>query len=123
VTLYAGPWKVPAVVERVIDGDTFKALIDVGWGIFHRPKKGIRVLAAGGDPFDTPERNDPAAYAAANAYARLLLPVGGEVLIASYRITTDVDDFGRTLAAVTLPDGRDYAAVMTAAGHVKAPPS
>jgi endonuclease YncB( thermonuclease family) len=120
VTLYQGPWRVPGQVLRVVDGDTFIALLDVGWGIFHQPKKGVRVLADGGGAYDAPDRQTPEAMRAATVAARSLLPVGVEVLITSYRIAADVDAFGRTLASVRLPDGRDYAAVMTAAGHVKA---
>lgn len=113
---FRGPWVVPAKVTAVVDGDTFHTVINRGWHDTYRPPKGIRVLAAGGVKFDAPDtKDDPYGKKAATARARLLLPVGLEVVIASYAL----DDFGRTLAAVRLPDGRDYATVMTAYGHVK----
>ncbi len=112
---FQGPWRVPVKVLRVTDGDTFHAVINRGWHDTYRPPKGVRVLGVGGSPYDAPDNENPYGKKAATARARLLLPAGVEVMIESWAL----DDFGRTLASVTLPDGRDYAAVMTAYGHVK----
>lgn len=103
-------WTVPATVLRIVDGDTFHAQLQLGWHLQHTPPKGVRVLGV-----DTPERNEPLRWRAATGFARELLPVGSTVTLLSH----EIDDFGRTLATVTLADGRDYATVMRAAGHQK----
>lgn len=115
-------WKAWITVGRHIDGDTLVAeVLSLGWGIHLRPlsptKPGpcaIRVLHPSAEPYDAPERGTTAGRAAL-AYVRTLLPVGNTVAIESYGF----DDFGRTLASITLPDGRDLAHAMTAAGHTK----
>lgn len=115
---FQGPWTAPGKVISVTDGDTFHALLNPGWHNLHRPPRGVRVLAAGGAAYDAPDNEDRHAKAAATARARLLLPPWTEVMVQSWAL----DDFGRTLASVLLPDGRDLAAVMTAYGHVKGTP-
>jgi endonuclease YncB( thermonuclease family) len=47
------------------------------------------------------------------AYARSLLPLGLRVVATTW----GVEKYGRTLADITLPDGRDFAAEMIRAGH------
>jgi len=93
----------------VIDGDTFQ--------ISHAG-------APEGEPvrarhFDTPEKGDRAHCEAervkarqATAFARSLLPRGSTVGLADF----GRDRYGRLLARLTLPDGRDLAAVMIEAG-------
>lgn len=113
-----------ANVISVHDGDTFDSMLDIGWGIVLRPrgkkmtKAGgggtIRVVAADGSPYDAPELTTIRGKTAA-AFAQTLVGPGTWVEVVSYGL----DDFGRTLGAVTLPDGRDWAAVMTEAGYVK----
>ena len=100
-----------ATVVRVIDGDSLEVLIDLGFKI------GLRetVRLAG---IDTPElRGDRAVDGqAAKAFVAGLLPPGTRILAQTFkgRLT---DRYGRWLAAVTLPDGRDLATVLIAAGH------
>lgn len=119
-------FRAVAEVIEVVDGDTFHANLDIGWGIMLRPRRpaapggvrgigSVRVLMPDGSPYDAPERGTPAGRDA-RTFARLLTSPGDRLRIASF----DLDDFGRTLAAVTLPDGRDWAEAMTSAGFVKA---
>jgi endonuclease YncB( thermonuclease family) len=115
------PWRPRAEVVEVVDGDTFHSNLDIGWGIVLKPRRmpdpgpgTVRVLHPDGSPYDAPERATRAGQVAAG-YARALVPVGSVLLVVSFHL----DAFGRTLGAVTLPDGRDWATVMTAAGHVK----
>ncbi len=108
-----------ATVLEVVDGDTIHADLDVGWGICLRSRKQhgigtVRILYADGSAYDAPERSTEAGKAAAT-YARSLVRPGTQVRITSYHL----DDFGRTLGAATLPDGRDWASVMSSEGHVK----
>jgi len=114
-----------AEVIEVVDGDTFHANLDIGWGIMLRPRRpqsegairgigSVRVLFPDGSPFDAPEVSTFAGRTA-RAYARTRVKPGARLEIASYAL----DDFGRTLAAVTLPDGSDWATEFSARGYVK----
>lgn len=114
-----------AEVIEVVDGDTFHANLDIGWGIMLRPRKpergetirgigSVRVLFPDGTPFDASEVGTVAGRSA-RAFARTLVRPGEKLTVASFAL----DDFGRTLGAVTLSDGRDWAAAMTLAGYGK----
>ena len=108
-----------AVVLRVIDGDTFESELSVGWGLRIRPHREngagtVRLLLDGGLRYDAPETRSARGLAATDAL-RALLPVGLEVGLVSYGL----DAFGRSLASVALPDGRDVGTLMVAGGHVK----
>lgn len=108
-----------ATILRVIDGDTFESELSVGWGLRLRPHREngpgtVRLLLAGGLKYDAPETRSTRGPVATDAL-RALLPAGLEVGLVSYGL----DDFGRSLASVTLPDGRDVGALMVAGGHVK----
>lgn len=108
-----------AHVIRVVDGDTFHAELDIGWGILLLPRGGkdpgmgtVRVLFPDGSPYNAPEVRTPLGAEARQA-AKVLVPEDSELEIISFKI----DAFGRTLAAVTLPDGRDWATAMTSLGY------
>lgn len=99
-------YTMPATVDRVVDGDTMVAHLELlpgeAWHGRHVRVEGINapeLSAAGG--------------AAARDFAAGLAPAGAEVtLVASRR-----DKYGRVLAKVVLADGTDFAATMLAAGH------
>lgn len=103
-----------AVVTRVVDGDTFDAQLDLGFGITFSQR--FRVV-----DLDTPETFRPKSKAEkehglqATDKATSLLS-GCEVEIQSKKAA---GIYGRYAAIVTLPDGRDYATVMKEAGMVK----
>ncbi len=105
-----------ATIERVKDGDTFACRVDYGfrqggdWSIRVRNLWSPELATLGG-----PE---------AKAYALLLLPPGGRVVIRTLltRTGTETTSLERYVADVTLPDGRDFAATMIAAGHGTALP-
>lgn len=106
------------VVSYVIDGDTFRVGVPA-WQATPFEWMGLRVIG-----IDTPEaaasrakcEAELARGLEAKAYARTLLPNGARISFA----WTGHDKYGgRFLASVTLPDGRDYAAVMIAAGHAR----
>jgi micrococcal nuclease len=93
-------WTVQATVVKHIDGDTFAASLDLGWGIWRLEVKGspsrIRILGV-----DTPERGQ-LRWAEARDYLAATLPIGTVVWVES----TALDSFGRALCLVTLLDGR-----------------
>lgn len=98
-------WTVPATVNTVHDGDTFTAQCDLGWHIYLTTP--VRVAGV-----DAPELPTPAGNAARD-FVTQLLPPGANVLLMS----RSLDKYGRALATVTLPDGRDLTTVIIAAGH------
>lgn len=93
-----------ATVVRWIDGDTVELRVDLWFYITIQPK--FRVLG-----LDTPEKGKPG-YVEATAFAEELAPVGTKVAIRSHK----ADSFGRWLADIQLPDGRNYTLVMIYAG-------
>ncbi len=97
----AQTWTVRATVLRVIDGDTFAADLDLGFGVWRREIAGapsrIRLLG-----YDAPEAGDPG-FEEATAALVEAIPAGSIVWIISRRL----DSFGRCLADVELLDGRD----------------
>ena len=108
-----------ATVVKVVDGDTVHTILDIGWGITIGPRMGkdpnfgtLRIVHADGSAFDTPEKGTPEGKAA-KTFALALVKPGDVLPVVSYGPATDGR---RTLASITLPDGRDWAAVMVEAG-------
>jgi endonuclease YncB( thermonuclease family) len=103
-----GPYR--AVIRHHVDGDTYDALIDLGWNDYrYHP---VRLLGV-----DTPETNRAATRDAGRAaldFVRGVMPVGSRVLL---HTRADPDSFGRYLAGIRLESGEDLAAVILAAGH------
>lgn len=91
---------------RVIDGDTFAADFDLGWGIWSREVTGrpnrVRILG-----IDTPERGEPGYVEAAEKLAQIA-PPGSMVWVESVKL----DGFGRTLGNVRLLDGTDLVSLL-----------
>lgn len=96
---------VPATVLHVIDADTVKVDLDLGWRI--RYLASVRIDAVNAPELATDDGR------AARVWAANLLPSGLSVTVVSRRL----DKYGRVLGAVLMPDGRDYAALLVAAGH------
>lgn len=109
-----------AQVIRVVDGDTVHTLLDIGWGIVLRPRgpRGaagtIRAVFPNGAPYDAPESHTELGKRAA-AYAGRLIQPGQELEVVSHGL----DDWSRTLGAVRLADGRDWATTMIEGGYAK----
>lgn len=96
------------------DGDTFNALVDLG---LH----GLSLTHVRCAGYNAPELSSPTRQAGAHArdYASNLVDTGSIVYLDSldFEATWEEDSFGRMLAAVTLDDGRDLAALMIEAGQ------
>jgi micrococcal nuclease len=109
----------PATVVAVIDGDSLKVRVD-GWPAPFDPIE-IRIKGV-----DTPEHVRPPAKSAcevrlglaARAYARTLVRTGDTVTVVY--TPGDRDKYLRVLAAVTLPDGRDWGQTLLAAHMARA---
>lgn len=96
------------------DGDTARVDVDLGCRVHWHGW----LRCAG---YNAPEirGTTKAAGNTATAYIRALCPAGTVVWLNSLAFgkQDETDDFGRMLAAVTLPDGSDLAATMITTGH------
>ena len=97
---------VTVTVERVVDGDTFVISPELNGSDRVRPL-GI----------DTPEtwKTVECYGPEATAYAAELLPIGSTVTLTYDSIQPVTDNYGRTLAYVTMQDGTDFSTAMAAA--------
>ncbi|MBN1493406.1 MAG: thermonuclease family protein [Candidatus Omnitrophica bacterium] len=99
ITLAAKPsYTYPAFVERVVDGDTLWAVIDVGFGTEVREKLRLRGI-------DTPELGTREGESAKRHVVKLL-PKGTPIVIKTYRN----DRYGRFVADVLFCPDNDKAA-------------
>jgi endonuclease YncB( thermonuclease family) len=81
-------WKVPARVERVVDGDTIDVTLDLGWKLYKKER--VRVWG-----INAPEKNTVKGKEALR-FLTEVLPVGSEVTIVSEKL----DKYGRALGRV-----------------------
>lgn len=98
-------WTYPAVVVKVVDGDTIRLNLDLGLHIWRTDNCRIGGINA-------PEMNTEAGQVAATA-ARGLLPPGAAVMFVSKQL----DKYGRPLGQLLLADGIDFAEWMLDHGH------
>jgi endonuclease YncB( thermonuclease family) len=100
-------WQGHAEILAVHDGDTFTALIDLGFGVLkHCP---VRI-----EGINTPELPAPTALRARDFLQTLIAP-GDVVTLDSRRL----DLHGRAQAHVLLSDGRDVGELMITSGHAQ----
>jgi len=103
-----------AVVDRIVDGDTFDAHVDLGFTVFVKVRFRVKGI-------DTPEIFSPKSAAelehgkAAKKYVEALMPVGMEITIKSAKMAA----YNRYEADVTLANGIDLATDLKAAGFEK----
>ena len=114
MTTAADLYRYQATVTRWVDGDTAKVDVDLGCHVHWRGS----LRCAG---YNAPEVRGDTKQAGllATAEVERLCPVGSTVYLDSLAFEHDdeEDDFGRMLAEVTLPDGRDLAELMIAGGY------
>lgn len=96
-----------ATVERVVDGDTLDVDLDLGMRVHLKTR--LRVAHV-----DTPETSTDAGKEA-RAYVSALLPAGAPVTVS----TAKPDKYGRALATVILPDGKDLASLLLDGGFAQ----
>ena len=105
----ARTWTVPATVVDVVDGDTIRLDLDLGWHIRYTARARIAAINA-------PEVRTLAGDAA-RAYARTLLQPGDQVTFVSAKL----DKYGRPLGRLLYGTaGRDFGADMVEHGHATA---
>jgi micrococcal nuclease len=96
-----------AHVRSVYDGDTIRADIDCGFGIW-TANQSLRLLG-----IDAPELGKPGGKEARD-YLRSVLPVGTEVVIRT--VKDESEKYGRLLASISL-NGEDVNLTMIQTGH------
>jgi micrococcal nuclease len=101
-------WTVPATVKRVVDGDTIKVDLDLGWRIMLLDQS-VRVAHINAPELSTLEG------VVARDYAVSLLPVGQPVTVVSHSL----DKYGRVLGDIRFGDV-DFGAAMVSTGHAVA---
>jgi endonuclease YncB( thermonuclease family) len=102
-------WTVPATVSRVVDGDTFVLILDLGWHITLTER--CRIAGCNAPELGTDDGD------AARAWAVDTLPLGTPVVFTSHSL----DKYGRPLGSITMTSHAgqvfDYASEIMAAGH------
>jgi len=99
-------WIIPAIVVRLIDGDTVVVHMEVMPGfVLHEAH--VRVQGINAPELNTQEGKD------AWAFAKNLLPVNSVIKLTM----NDTDKYGRMLARVTMTDSRDFGSVMIESGQ------
>lgn len=113
-------YRYRATITRWVDGDTAKVDVDLGCHVHWQGS-----LRTAGDNAPEVTGDTRAAGDAATAYVVSICPVGTVVFLDSlaFEHGDEEDHFGRMLAVVTLPDGRDLAALMIGTGHAVADPA
>lgn len=113
-------WEYRATIERVVDGDTFDATLDLGFYTWRHER--LRLLGSFCG-VNTPEMHaaDPAVRARANAAKTRvldLMPMGSVVTVRTHRQEAGdpKDGFGRFLAEVILKDGTNLGDLLLAEG-------
>lgn len=97
-----------AIIVSQYDGDTARADIDTGFGIWTKNQP-LRL-----NGFNCPEKSTEEGKAAL-AFGGSIMPIGTRIVVKT--IKDKKEKFGRWLAVITLPDGRDYGQTMFEAGH------
>lgn len=97
-------WTVPATVLRIVDADTIRLRLSLGWHVYRDDNCRLAGINA-------PELCTDAGKTARD-YAAALLPVGAEVTFRSMKL----DKYGRPLGHIVY-QGCDVAAQLLAAGH------
>lgn len=109
------PYSYRSYCSRVIDGDSMVFEIDLGFRL--SIKKTIRVL-----DLDTPETFRPKSDKE-KEHGEQAKKVANELLLHKFvTLRTEKDRngyYGRLLASIELPDGRDYTTVMKKLGYQK----
>jgi len=98
-----------------VDGDTVDLLVDLGFEI--SVKKRVRVYGLNTPETRSKNAAEKAAGVKAKRFAEAIAPAGCEVKVVSHKAAKEQEKFGRWLADITTPDGKDFRAEMLAARH------
>lgn len=102
-------WEVPAQLVSIHDGDTITVVLDLGWRISYTSS--IRLYGINAPELSTPDG------VAARDYVRTLIAPGDQLTVVSHRLLGATEKYGRVLASVSIPGGRDLSTLMIDSGH------
>lgn len=108
-----------ALIDRVIDGDTVVAVVDLGFRLFHVLT--LRLVGIDAPELSIPEERSRALEASAYL-TKLLLACDNKVLIRTVKDVHDTDkpdSFGRFLATLYDHTGMNLNEAMVAGGYAK----
>ena len=100
-----------------IDGDTCDVSIDLGFEVWLNQR--VRVDGINAPEIHSTKTAEKLAGQRALKFAQGLAPEGLAYKIVTAKAGKEREKFGRWLAKITLPDGRDFATAMIEAGQAK----
>ena len=104
-------------IVKWLDGDTCDVHIDLGFDLWLVQR--VRVDGINSPEIHSKDIAERKAGLMAQAHAYILAPHGVIIAIKTAKAGKEREKFGRWLAKITLPDGRDFATAMTEAGQAK----
>lgn len=107
-----------ARVEKIVDGDTIRVVVDQDGSLARGREHKIRILEIDAPEVGTPERPEECGASEATRFAQEQLRLGSTVYLLADR--EDVDGFGRFLRYVWNSTGEFYNEKAVAHGHARA---
>ncbi len=107
-------YEYKATVVKIVDADTFDVSIDLGFKMTTEQ----RLRLEGVDAWEV-RGEERTAGLAAKAFVVDAMPVGSTVIVR----TEKTGKYGRYIAKITLPDGRDLGETLIKQGHAEPYPS
>lgn len=108
----------PAVVQRVVDGDTVRVRVAEETGVLAGGEHRVRLLEIDSPELDTAHGEPECGAEAATAFLRARLPRDAQVWLEAD--SQDTDRFGRPLRYVWTADGQMVNRAVVASGHARA---
>ena len=108
-------YEYDCVVVQIVDGDTLDVSADLGFSISLAER--ARVYGLNCREIHSTDIEEKRLGLADKAFAEGLLPSGTHAKMRSHKIDDPREKFGRWLCEIELPNGKDFAAEMIAAGH------
>lgn len=102
-------------ITRWLDADSVEVVIQLGFYLTRRDV--VRLYGVNAPELHTRDPEEKARGLAAKAFVEQLAPPGTTVTIRSHKPTNPTEKFGRWLAEVALPDGRDVARELIRANY------
>ena len=106
-------YEYDAVIKRWVDGDTCQ--VDISLGFHLTISERVRVYGLNCREIHASDKPEKALGISDLEMAISIAPLGGKIKLRSHKDGTE--KFGRFLAEIELPDGRDFAKFMIDSGH------
>jgi micrococcal nuclease len=107
-------WTVPARIRRVVDGDTLRVDLDLGWGVWLGDEP-IRLAGINADEMNTIEGQAARDFLAAHLEPLIDPPTMWRCSF----VSTGFDKYRRALGFIYTPDGVNLSTLMLQSGHAE----